>query len=141
MSDHTSRGSRAGLAILAGLLALSAGLGALGLATGFLDLGRQLTARLPLHSPVLGSIALMVVVALPCAVLAWLAGRGDQPNARISSRPARIRPASRWRRNPTAAPSHHDRERDDIADEVGERPGRSGVGRRIRRSSTAIPAW
>jgi hypothetical protein len=78
MSDHPSRGSRAGLAILAGLIALSAGLGALGLATGFLDLGRQLTARLPLHSPVLGSIALMVVVALPCAVLAWLAGRGDR---------------------------------------------------------------
>jgi hypothetical protein len=68
---------RTGLAWFAGLVALSACAGALGLAFGFLDLGTQVTARLPFGSPVLGGLALAVIVAVPSTVLARWAWRGD----------------------------------------------------------------
>ena len=69
---------RTGLAVFAGLIAISAYFGALGLILGFLDLGATVTARLPVGSPVLGGVALTVVVALPSSALAWLAWRGDR---------------------------------------------------------------
>lgn len=66
------------LAVVAGLTAGSAYGGAAGLATGGLELGRTVTHRLPAHSPVLGGIALALIVAVPCTWLAWLAWRGDR---------------------------------------------------------------
>lgn len=71
-----TRSRHIGLAVVAGLIALSAYGGALGLATGFLNLGNTAVARLPFHSPVLGGLALMAVVAVPTTVLAWQAVRG-----------------------------------------------------------------
>ena len=67
---------RVGLAVLAALVALSAYGGALGLLTGFLDLGPRVTSRLPLHSPVLGALALTAIVAIPTTAAAWLAAHG-----------------------------------------------------------------
>ncbi len=75
---------RTGLAWLAGLVALSAYAGAVGLAFGFLDLGTQVTARLPFASPVLGGFALTVIVAAPSTVLAWWAWRGDRRTDRAA---------------------------------------------------------
>jgi hypothetical protein len=79
VTDRTSeRGHRrVGVAGFAALIALSAYAGALGLVTGFLALGGTVNERLPLHSPVLGGIALALIVALPQTWLAWLAWRGD----------------------------------------------------------------
>jgi hypothetical protein len=57
--------------------AAGAGLGAVGLATGWLELGPTLTARLPWGSAVAGAVALAVVVALPNALLAIIALRRD----------------------------------------------------------------
>lgn len=75
-SDH--RRQRVGvMATLAGLVAVSAYGGALGLMAGFVDLGPTATARLPWHSPVLGGLALAVIVATPAAVLTWLAAQAD----------------------------------------------------------------
>ena len=83
-SDHTvkgegGRGRRVALAVYAVLIAVGAYVGALGLVSGFLRLPPDLEERLPLASPVLGGIALTVIVAVPAtvvAVLAWLAHRG-----------------------------------------------------------------
>ena len=66
-----------GLSAFAALLALSAWGGAVGLATGGLDLGPEVTPRLPFASPVLGGLALAMVVAVPMTFLAVLAWRGD----------------------------------------------------------------
>jgi hypothetical protein len=68
---------RRALSAFAALIALSAYLGVAGLTLGFLGLPANLEARLPFASPVLGGLALAVVVALPTSVLAWLAWRGD----------------------------------------------------------------
>ena len=83
--DHGNRASRGNsvasrhrvLAVLAGLISLSAYGGALGLITGFLDLGDTVTARLPFHSPALSGLALIAVVAVPTTLLAWQAARGQ----------------------------------------------------------------
>jgi hypothetical protein len=48
--------------------------GAVGLASGWLDLG-SFTQRLPFGSAVLGGVALLLVVAVPQAVVATLAAR------------------------------------------------------------------
>ena len=72
---------RTGLAVFAGVIATAAYFGALGLILGFLDLGATVTARLPFDSPVLGGVALTIVVAVPSSVLAWLAWRGDRRTA------------------------------------------------------------
>ena len=64
------------LAVLNSVAALA---GAVGLATGFLGLGPALEHRLPWQSPLLGGVALGVLVALPNGVLAAVAlrrGRG-----------------------------------------------------------------
>ncbi|HUY51997.1 MAG TPA: hypothetical protein VMV92_40910 [Streptosporangiaceae bacterium] len=63
---------------MAALIAVSAYGGALGLIVGFPDLGPTVTGRLPVHSPVLGGLALTAIVAVPCTVLAWFAARGQQ---------------------------------------------------------------
>ncbi len=70
--------SRRLLAVLAMANALSAFGGAVGLATGALALEGDLDQRLPFASPVFGGIALAVFVALPFALVAVLAWRGDE---------------------------------------------------------------
>src|SRR5215468_6064031 len=72
------------LAALGALIALSAYGGGAGLITGSLDLGVTTTARLPFHSPVLGGLALIAVVAVPGSALAWLAARGHRRTADAS---------------------------------------------------------
>lgn len=67
-----------GLFAFAAFVAASAYGGAIGLATGVLDMGHKLNHRLPLHSPVLGAIALTLVVGLPATVVAVLAWRRDE---------------------------------------------------------------
>lgn len=84
VDHHRVRAGRGGsvssrhgvLAVLAGLIALSAYGGALGLITGSLNPGTTVADRLPFQSPVLGGLALIAVVAVPTTVLAWLAVRG-----------------------------------------------------------------
>jgi hypothetical protein len=69
---------RLGLAALAGASAVSAYAGGLSLMTGFLALGAVVTSRLPFASPVLGGVALMIVVAIPATIVCWLAALGDR---------------------------------------------------------------
>jgi len=64
---------RAGHTIAVGLLAALAWWGTIGLITGTMSFGHQLDQRLPLHSPVLGGVALGLAVALPATVTAALA--------------------------------------------------------------------
>lgn len=78
MAKTSSEAPRFGLAALAALIAVSAYGGAAGLITGFLNLGLAATVRLPFHSPVLGGMALTIIVAVPCSALAWLAARADR---------------------------------------------------------------
>jgi hypothetical protein len=68
---------RRALAGVAWINAIAAIGGAVGLATGTLELGKNLNDRLPFASPVLGGIALAAVVAMPFTVVALLAWRGD----------------------------------------------------------------
>jgi hypothetical protein len=78
---------RPALAVYAGLIAASACFGVIGLISGTLDPGPTVVGRLPFHSPVFGGLALAVVVAAPCTVLAWWAARGDRrtgPAAAVS---------------------------------------------------------
>jgi hypothetical protein len=65
-----------GLSIAALVVASSALGGALGLATGAVALGAELNGRLPFASPVLAGAALLVAVAVPFFVVAWMAWRG-----------------------------------------------------------------
>jgi len=76
--QETATRPRRGLCVGAVVVAASAVAGAIGLASGKLDLGERLNERLPWHSPVLGGIALTVAVAAPYAVVAWCAGHGDE---------------------------------------------------------------
>jgi len=69
---------RRGLELSAAIVAFTAFGGAVGLVTGWLSVGAELNARLPLHSPVLGGIALAVIVGVPFAALARQARRGDE---------------------------------------------------------------
>jgi hypothetical protein len=66
-----------GLSIFAAVIALSAYLGCVGLASGWLTLDDTVVARLPFGSPVVGGLALALVVGAPTTWLAWLAWRGD----------------------------------------------------------------
>lgn len=68
---------RVGSAALTTVIALSAYGGGLGLIIGFLPLGTTVEHRLPFSSPVLGGIALILIVALPASWAAWLAWQGD----------------------------------------------------------------
>ena len=65
------------LAGFAGLNALSAWFGVLGLVGGGLSFGEELNQRLPFDSLVLAGLALAAIVAIPSTVLAVLAWRGD----------------------------------------------------------------
>ncbi len=75
-ASRAATASRRAALFLATLNAVGAAGGAVALVTGAIDLGAA-NARLPFHSPVLGGIALLVVVALPQSVLAWSAHRDD----------------------------------------------------------------
>ena len=72
---------RASLTLLAGFTAVSAYLGALGMVSGLLPVDHALAARLPLQSPVLGGLALALVVAVPTTLVIVLSYR-RHPRAR-----------------------------------------------------------
>jgi uncharacterized membrane protein len=74
----TATPRRTALAAVAALNAAAALGGAVSLVVGVIDLGPTISYRLPLHSPVLGGLALFVTVACPGALLAALAWRGDR---------------------------------------------------------------
>ena len=76
MTSASTPRPRRGLSIAALVVALSALGGALGLATGAVALGAELNGRLPFASPVLAGVALLIVVAAPFFVVAWMAWRG-----------------------------------------------------------------
>ena len=76
---------RTALQVAAGLLALSAWYGALGLASGWLSIGEELTDRLPFGSAVIGGLALAAAVALPASVLTVLARRGPEATVRSAT--------------------------------------------------------
>ena len=90
VGDHGNRASEGSasrhgvLAVLAGLIALSAYGGALALITGSLNLGNTAAARLPFHSTVVGGLALIAVVAAPNTLLAWVAARGRPRSGDLS---------------------------------------------------------
>lgn len=68
------RPNRIALAAYAGLIALSAYFGSIGMISGLLPVRASLAERLPFHSPVFGGIALALIVGLPtsfAAVLSW----------------------------------------------------------------------
>lgn len=65
------------LAAFAGLNALSAWFGVVGLIGGGLSFGEELNQRLPFDSLVLAGLALAAIVAIPSTVVAVLAWRGD----------------------------------------------------------------
>jgi hypothetical protein len=75
---------RPGLAVFAAINAFAAWAGAVGLVSGAIGLGARLDDRLPFGSPVLGGVALAVVVALPLSVLAWRAWCGDPRSGRTA---------------------------------------------------------
>lgn len=72
------------LALVAGVNAVAAWAGAAGLAFGFLDLGDELNTRLPFDSPVVGGLALAVLVAQPLSTLAVLAWQGDERTGQVA---------------------------------------------------------
>ncbi|HVV19033.1 MAG TPA: hypothetical protein VHF06_06320 [Pseudonocardiaceae bacterium] len=76
---------RAALALVTGLTSVSAAAGAIGLITGTLELGATVTSRLPLQSPVLAGLALALVVAVPTAVVAYLATKNRDGHAAAAS--------------------------------------------------------
>jgi hypothetical protein len=65
------------LALATGFVAVSALAGAVALATGLMDMGAAVNTRFPFHSTLAASFALALVVALPMALAAYLAGTGD----------------------------------------------------------------
>jgi pimeloyl-ACP methyl ester carboxylesterase len=70
-TDAPLRPVRRGLSIVASVNAIAALAGGVALLTGGIDFGAILNERLPFASPTLAGIALIIVVALPLAVLAW----------------------------------------------------------------------
>lgn len=66
------------IAVVAGLNAVAGLGGAWGLASGVLDLGSEVEARLPWASTSLAGVALALAVAVPNAVVTVLAVRGDR---------------------------------------------------------------
>jgi hypothetical protein len=79
MNEH-----RTAVFVFALLVAVSAFAGTIGLATGALDLGPTLNHRLPLHSPVLGGVALAIVVGVPATAVAITVRRGDERAGRVA---------------------------------------------------------
>ncbi len=76
MTTTSKRSLRPAVAVLAGLIAVQAYGGAIGLVAGFVDFGPQITARLPFGSPLLAAIALAVIVAVPMTIAAWQLAAG-----------------------------------------------------------------
>jgi hypothetical protein len=72
------RPRRPALAAYAGIIAISAYAGALGLATGALDTRGSIDERLPFRSPVFGGIALAIVVGIPTTIVARYAWNGNR---------------------------------------------------------------
>jgi hypothetical protein len=70
--------------VVASLNVVAALGGAWGLASGSLSIGARLEDRLPFGSPVLGGVALFLAVAVPNAVLAVLAWRGDRRTGTVA---------------------------------------------------------
>jgi hypothetical protein len=68
------------LVLVCGLMAVAAGVGAVGLIGGGLDLGPTVTARLPADSPGLAGVALVLIVGLPMTTTA-VAGIRRSPAA------------------------------------------------------------
>lgn len=68
---------RQALAAFAFVNALAALGGAVGLMTGVLDMGAELNGRLPFASPVIGGLALTLLVAVPFSIVAVAAWRDD----------------------------------------------------------------
>jgi hypothetical protein len=64
--------------VVAVMNAVTAAGGAWGLMSGAIGVGSRLEARLPWQSPTLGGVALLLVVAVPNAVLAGLAWSRDR---------------------------------------------------------------
>jgi hypothetical protein len=62
--------------VAAGVVAASALAGAAALATGLMDMGATVNTRFPFHSALAAGLALALVVGLPMAVAAYLAGTG-----------------------------------------------------------------
>jgi len=62
--------------MLAGLVAVQACAGAVGIATGAVDFGPRVTAMLPFGSSLLAAVALVIVVAGPMTVATWCAITG-----------------------------------------------------------------
>ncbi|HWS45292.1 MAG TPA: hypothetical protein VN636_05470, partial [Acidimicrobiia bacterium] len=77
-SKPNARVRRRGLAACAGGVALAAFAGAIGAAAGLDLVSTRFRRRLPYRSPVLGAGALVVVVAVPSALTARYAWRGDE---------------------------------------------------------------
>ena len=69
---------RPALAAYAGIIAISAYAGALGLATGALDTRGSIDEHLPFHSPVFGGVALAIVVGIPTTIVALYAWSGNR---------------------------------------------------------------
>ncbi len=68
-----------------GFNALAAWGGAFGLASGVLAMGDELNRRLPFASPVLGGLALALIVAAPLTLLAYDAWTGATGTAAVSA--------------------------------------------------------
>jgi hypothetical protein len=75
MTARAKRPLQIGTAVLAGVIALSAYAGAVGLVGGGISFGETINARLPYGSLFLGGIALLFFVALPMTVAAVAALR------------------------------------------------------------------
>lgn len=75
------RGAHRGLAVLLAANAVAASGGAVAMVLGVLDLGPDVTPRLPFASPVLAALALAVVVAVPLGLAAGAAWRGEAQTA------------------------------------------------------------
>ena len=88
-----------GLVAAALVTAIAAWAGVVGLATGALDLTPPVEHRLPFHSPVLGAVALAVVVAGPCSFAAIFSRGGVMPGPASlpSSRGGSSLAGSSWR--------------------------------------------
>lgn len=69
------RPSARGLSVVCGLMGLTAAAGVVGLARRSIDLGPEVTARLPGRSPEVAAVALGAVVAVPMGAAAVAGGR------------------------------------------------------------------
>lgn len=71
----TARAGHPAIAALSGVVALSAWAGGALLLAGLIDFGDEVTGRLPFHSATVAAAALLIVVAVPMTLTAWLSAR------------------------------------------------------------------